>query len=846
MCTPPGRRLSTHAVGDRILVVDDDDVSRTLATTALEHLGFEVQTAPNGLDAIAMAKENSPDLILLDVYMQGLSGIETVRELIRDERTRSIPVIMLTASHDSKLISEAFEAGASDYLIKPFEAPELSSRIRSRIDSRRLQDELERHTQLDAVLRTMSHYLLSRQSEELPQGLEKAIHILGESLDGDRAFLCLVPHPGSRRREISIETQITHRHFIEPWVSCFNAIDPQWILARLEQGETVVLDDIESLPDAAAPERAMFQARRTGSVIILPLSVTDELIALWGIETVERRRTWHRLEVSMAEDASRDISAAMERYHIETQLSAARKSYVQLVTHMQQALFLIDLSVWRIAFASPGVHKIFETQSIEAGVPWDHVLEYVHDRDRVRLDHALRNQKAEDFYEEIRILAGETERVEKWLSVKRFDVNDEDETRMAIVMDDVTERKVAEIRLAENRERELETSARIQRTILIEDPRPETSDIDVDALTIPSEQVDGDFYESYSFSNDTFDILIADVMGKGITGAFWGAALKSQYMRVALEHLRRHEHIPSPAELVNEVHRRLTPSLLDLGSFTTMAYCRFDIANRRLEFVDCGHTPIIQLHSRTERCWLVKGWNVPLGFREDEVYVQCSVPFDRGDLFFFCSDGVTEAMDHESTEYGQQRLISTLERHASGGTSSQEIVAAVKEDVLNFISGGDLRDDFTVIAVRCSEELDESFKVFEVVQPAVLAEIPRTRERVAELLAEYFGDRLQERFIHEVLLALTEGMNNITLHGVEEGSSSSLHLEIGLTPTWLYIRITYAGSMFDWTRKPVVDINTYAEHGYGRYVMEQTMDSVTYAHDLRGGMMLTMTRNVPS
>jgi DNA-binding response OmpR family regulator len=114
-----------------VLVADDDDDILELVAFRLERAGYEVITAHDGGQALAKAQEHQPDLAVLDVMMPGLNGYEVTRQLRADEATRDIPVILLTARVQEADVSRGFEAGADDYLRKPFSPQELRSRVQA-------------------------------------------------------------------------------------------------------------------------------------------------------------------------------------------------------------------------------------------------------------------------------------------------------------------------------------------------------------------------------------------------------------------------------------------------------------------------------------------------------------------------------------------------------------------------------------------------------------------------------------------------------------------------------------------------------------------------------------------
>jgi len=112
----------------RILIIDDDRAIAKLLTSNLQHLGFELETANDGSEGLEAAETFQPDVILLDIMLPGLNGLEVCRRL----RARSaVPIIMLTARDEEDLRIQALDAGADDYLTKPFYFRELLARIRA-------------------------------------------------------------------------------------------------------------------------------------------------------------------------------------------------------------------------------------------------------------------------------------------------------------------------------------------------------------------------------------------------------------------------------------------------------------------------------------------------------------------------------------------------------------------------------------------------------------------------------------------------------------------------------------------------------------------------------------------
>lgn len=116
-----------------VLLVEDEPSQRAVLSYNLEAEGFEVQTADNGEDALALVAEAAPDLILLDWMMPLVSGIEVCRRLKVRPETRDIPIIMLSAKSEEVDRVRGLETGADDYVIKPYSVSELMARLRAQL-----------------------------------------------------------------------------------------------------------------------------------------------------------------------------------------------------------------------------------------------------------------------------------------------------------------------------------------------------------------------------------------------------------------------------------------------------------------------------------------------------------------------------------------------------------------------------------------------------------------------------------------------------------------------------------------------------------------------------------------
>ena len=193
----------------KILIVDDEKINLDFFEVMLCKLGFTVDKAYNGQEAIERVRRFYPDLILLDNIMPRMSGWEVTKSLKSDPKYRDIPIIMLSALNDVKDKIEGFELGIEDYITKPFNFSEVLARIRAALRNRELVQEIEaRESQLlmvenftESIKDTIQRFIprlndlggavskLSSQNEG--EGAE-ALRYLGEGLQNMRDQMVLL------------------------------------------------------------------------------------------------------------------------------------------------------------------------------------------------------------------------------------------------------------------------------------------------------------------------------------------------------------------------------------------------------------------------------------------------------------------------------------------------------------------------------------------------------------------------------------------------------------------------------------------------------------------------------
>jgi two-component system response regulator MtrA len=147
-----------------IMVVDDDQDLAEMLGIVLNGVGMEVDLVSRGDEAVEVFKNSQPDLVLLDIMLPGTDGIEVCRE-IRKHSTR-VPIVMLTAKSDTHDIVKGLEAGADDYMVKPFKPSELVARIRTRL--RRVTGDINGTLTIGDLAIDIVEHTVARGGKEIP------------------------------------------------------------------------------------------------------------------------------------------------------------------------------------------------------------------------------------------------------------------------------------------------------------------------------------------------------------------------------------------------------------------------------------------------------------------------------------------------------------------------------------------------------------------------------------------------------------------------------------------------------------------------------------------------------
>ena len=449
----------------------------------------------------------------------------------------------------------------------------------------------------------------------------------------------------------------------------------------------------------------------------------------------------------------------------------------------------------------------------------------------------------------------------RWVWVlDRGRVTDRDADRRAVrvcgTLLDITARKAVERELSEEkqlleqaRQRELATGHDIQRALLIGDLPARVRGVELASYTEPSQGIDGDFYAFTTFRPDCLELLVGDVMGKGVPAALIGAAVRTAYNQVVTELLAASlgsGELPRPAEIVNALHATLTPRLIELDAFVTLALYRFDLAAGTMTYVNAGHTAglLVGAHGGVAD---ILGDNLPVGVMPGERYVEHSAPIVPGDALLVYSDGVTEARDPEGIQFGEDRL-----RRFAAETSLLDMPPNIRLQVLRrsvrrFIASDDKIDDQTAVLVGvralAAPEVgvrDGSTRpeVFDLPWEAARLEPLRTRVAAA-------ARALDAEPASGLVLAAFEAATNVVRHVPPPFPDAMLSCRILREHAGVTVEIWYLGEPFAPPTRSEPDFSGDSDGGFGLYIMSRAVDSVAHESPLPGVCCTRLVQRLP-
>lgn len=391
--------------------------------------------------------------------------------------------------------------------------------------------------------------------------------------------------------------------------------------------------------------------------------------------------------------------------------------------------------------------------------------------------------------------------------------------------------------LQERVDREAWVGARIQGVLLMGNLAQAAGGFELAARAEAAKSVNGDFMDVLPMADGSVDIVLGDVMGKGLLAALMGAEVKQQISRTLVEQVAQVAQagqtlpsLPSPAAIVNSIHRALTPKLIALESFVTLVYLRLNRARQELTVVSCGHLPPVRLHSG--QAMRLGNAQLPMGILESEHYLESRHAFLPGDALLMTSDGLIEAQSVSGDFYGQDRLDARgRAAHAFCATPSG-LLEAVRSDVAAFCDSPSLLDDLTMMVVTAPVQPPDDPHRLSLRLPRELDALDALRSAVTSFLLSAGQDDVATGRVNLVLVEL---FTNIVRHSTVRYAHAIVEIRLqleGQPAPEVAVLLESAGPPFEppAVQTPAPEPSLQREGGYGLHIVQALTHDLLHTH----------------
>jgi PAS domain S-box-containing protein len=653
----PGERLVD--VGARellpILLVDDRPENLHTLEAVLEPLGFPLVTASSGGEALRLLLAHDFSLILLDVRMPGLDGLETAQLIKGRGRSSEVPIVFLTAARDEvQDIIRGYGIGAVDYVLKPFD-PEL---LRSKVA-------------VFAELETSRRAL--KRSEALLRGAFEAAPIGKTLLDSERRIIRA--NPAFARLVGRTPEQVQGM----PVADLCHSDDVAALWSMLDRaGE---FDDAERGERERETVDLRLQSQGTSEVWVAvvvsriePTELAEQLSMVQWVDLTVRRRAERARAELLLEQAARAQAEAM----------AHRLTQLQALSNALEAMSLEEL-LPELAVRLVAMHDV---AAAEVRID-ERSAELIFRATADGVSRVVPDEEAESFerWEEAPLQIERTRLGTLRVALPDGRSLDQDERTL---LREAADRAALSIRRAQLHEEEHRIAVELQRG-LIPAQLPSVPGVELaahyEAAGLGAE-VGGDWYDAFALPSGRLGIVLGDVAGSGIRAASTMGQLRSVTRAFALAD----EAVRSPGEVLTRLNSYR--AALDEHQLFTVLYAVIDPAERTIAWASAGHPPPLVARDGGDIGYLDGGGGL-MGV-EEKPYTTHRSELASGDVLLLYTDGLVERRG-ESLDTGLDRLARTV---ADGPEQPQDLREYVLEQLVG--SAESPADDVTAVVAKVS------------------------------------------------------------------------------------------------------------------------------------------------
>lgn len=693
-------------------------------------------------------------------------------------------------------------------------------------EQQRIENDLNHHVQLERIVSEVFSDFIKSKPENIDYAIRRALKRILIFGHADRG---LIFNFTQGEKEIS-DVYEACADDVKPAIQNLQNLrsaDFQWLNNQFKANEVLQIANVSQLPDDATSFKELFLAQNIRSFLAIPMMKENQFSGVFVLGVNKAGRKWAYAERELLHFTADTIGEALRRQVIETNVKklsdvATRTDNMVIITDADGIIEWVNRAFCQITGYS-GKEVLGERPEKLLRGPGHNT-----DVSGNTIRSALKNYHQFDG----EILTYTKTGQELWVDMEIRTIYDAKKniSNYIAVNKDITRRKWMQQKLAEVRHRETQTAARVQQTLLMGKQNDSLPGIKSAVMSMPSQEIDGDFFDTIIHRNQFFDIILGDVMGKGIRSALLAAAAKSSLVR-ALNNLlvnAQKPFLPQPREIVNSLYAGMVRELIDLDSFITLCYARINAETLSMDYVNCGHMPIIHYNAENRSATFLSGENVPLGFLEGEYYEQKCVNVNPGDVIVFYSDGITEAKNRKGDMFGRKALVEIIDVNRDNGP--EKILEAISNAASQH-ARGQFHDDVTCLVVKIEylPKAVNSRDVFYHTCKPSYSELRPLRKSLQDFLNQHLAGVSTRADIDTVILCVNEACTNIIEHSFSNYTTGLIEVRASIRRGHLEITLIHNGDAFTAVSNNGPEPSYTRESGYGIHIMEAGMDTLQYA-----------------
>ncbi|MBN2160323.1 MAG: PAS domain S-box protein [Spirochaetes bacterium] len=637
---------------ETILIIDDEVINLDFFQSCLSSAGYNVITGNSGKKGIELFNRERPDLVLLDVMMPVMDGIETARVIRQDVTSLHVPIIFISAVVTDTLSKvKAMDLGASDYIIKPVDDDELCSKIRASLRTKNLYEELLATQNLLQTSKNKYKNIL----ESIQEGYCE-VDLKGNMTFFNDSACRMFGYPRKKFMGMNYREYTTIKT-AEKMYEKFNAI--------FRTGKQSDLIDCEII-------------RGDGSIGILELTADLMLdgdsrpVGFYGIarDVTEKKRAEKELWIrSLAVEKSINAIA---------------------ITDTAGGFTFVNNSFIRLMGYDDRTELIGKT-----------ILQCCHPDDHEAIIGVM------EVLQEIGIWVGELSIKKKdgaliyiMLSASIIKNNKDENIGMILSFVDITLRKKIDYALKESQQVITRRNKNIERDLklaqvtlknIVKQEVPRIDSINIDYRYYPMEKLGGDFFCFYKYQKESCGVFICDISGHGVASSLYLSLLKSLVDKISVKYGQ------SPTKFLAQLNEELAGKMSTY--FITGIYGLFTHNKRSNEIVfsysNGGHPGPIVVKKNGEMK-LHSGRSTLIGISHDITFDSTTIRLQKGDKLFLYTDGIPETTNRGKDMIGyDDKLLELFEK--SHQVPLGESLDAITRNISRFRDGADITDDVLTI-----------------------------------------------------------------------------------------------------------------------------------------------------